>query len=111
MRPMTERELRRLKRVDLLELLIAETKENEQLRSELKKAREQLQNRQLTIEKAGSIAEASLRLSGIFTAAQQAADMYLLNIKNMAAQQGGGTSGEKNSSEAAGNRKTDSRAT
>lgn len=40
----------------------------------------QLENRQLTLGESGSIAEASLRLNGVFEAAQKAADQYLENI-------------------------------
>lgn len=78
---MTERELRRLRRVDLLEMMIALSKENEQLRAELEMTKQRLEQRRIAIEQSGSIAEAALRLNGIFEAAQTAADQYLENLR------------------------------
>lgn len=78
---MTERELRRLSRADLLEMMIKLSNENKQLREELEMTKERLQQRRITIEESGSIAEAALRLSGIFEAAQMAADRYLENLR------------------------------
>ena len=80
---MTERELRRLSRADLLELLLAQRRENEQLRCILDQTQAQLADRTIKIENAGSIAEASLQLNGIFTAAQDSCQQYLDNIKLM----------------------------
>ena len=74
--------LKKLKRQDLLEMLIQEEKKIDQLEKELAEAREQLKNRQILIEESGTLAEAALKLNGIFEAAQAAADQYLENIKN-----------------------------
>lgn len=84
---MTDQELKKLNRTDLLELLISKSKENEQLRTQLTQAEQQLQSRIVTVEKAGSIAEAAMQLSGVFQAAQEAAAMYLENIQTLSAQQ------------------------
>lgn len=78
---MTDKELKRLKRVDLLELLIAQSRENDRLRSELEDARSKLEAKELAMEQAGSIAEAALRLNKVFEAAQAAADQYILSVK------------------------------
>ena len=80
---MTDNELRKLKRTDLLELLLAQEKENEDLRRQLQEAQDRLEERKLALEEAGSIAEASLRLSGVFEAAQTAADQYLENVRRL----------------------------
>ena len=56
---MTERELRRLSRTDLLELLLALRRENEQLQCILDQTQAQLADRKIRIDNAGSIAEAS----------------------------------------------------
>lgn len=80
---MTEKELRRLSRADLLELLVAQTKENQALQEQLRQAQEALQQRTIALEQAGSIAEAALRLNGLFDDAQKAADQYLENIRAM----------------------------
>lgn len=85
---MTERELRRLSRADLLELLVAQRRENEQLRCILDQTQAQLADRTVQINNAGSIAEASLQLSGIFNAAQDSCQYYLENIKLLSERQG-----------------------
>ena len=84
---MTERELRRLSRTDLLELLLAQRRENEQLRCILDQTQAQLADRTIQIDKAGSIAEASLQLSGIFNAAQDSCKYYMDNIKLLSERQ------------------------
>jgi hypothetical protein len=57
---LTERELRKLSRTDLLELLLAQRRENEELRCILDQTQAQLADRTIKIDQAGSIAEASL---------------------------------------------------
>ncbi len=81
---MTNQELKKLSRADLLELLLEERRENERLRVVLKKACEKLADKNLQIDNAGSIAEASLRLNGVFQAAEAAAAQYLDNVKRLA---------------------------
>lgn len=83
---MTDEELRKLKRADLLELLVAQGKENEALQEKLRQAEAALWDRQIQLDEAGNIAEAALRLSGVFQAAQQASDQYLENIRKMHAE-------------------------
>ena len=84
---MTERELRRLSRSDLLELFLAQRRENEQLRCLLDQAEARLADRTIQIDKAGSLAEASLQLSGIFNAAQDSCQYYLDNIRQLSERQ------------------------
>ena len=78
---MTNRELRRLSRRELLELLIEQGKKVNDLQARLDEATEKLASRQIQLEQAGSIAEAALRLNHIFEDAQAAADQYLENIR------------------------------
>ncbi len=80
---MTERELRKMSRTELLELLLNERRENEVLREKLKKALTALSDRQIALTEAGSIAEAALRINGVFEAAQAAADQYLENVRRL----------------------------
>lgn len=95
---MTDKELRKLTRAELLEMLIAQTKENEQLRQRLEEANARLESRAITLRESGSIAEAALRLSGVFQAADEAAAQYLDNIRALEAwlrrECGGRTGGE-----------------
>lgn len=78
---MTEKELRRLRRADLLELLLEQSRENERLRRELEEARAKLEDRTIRVENSGTMAEAAIALSGVFEAAQSACDLYLENIR------------------------------
>ena len=80
---MTEKDLQKLTRQDLLELLLASEKENEELRKEVQTLRENAEDKQLMLDKVGSIAEASLLVNGVFTSAQAAADQYVLNVKRI----------------------------
>ena len=84
---MTDQELKKLHRSDLLELLIAQEKENEQLRSQILQLKQRLEDRTIALEQAGSIAEASLQINGVFRAAQDAAAQYLDNIQRLSGQQ------------------------
>ena len=78
---MTDRELRRLSRSELLEMLIAQTAENDQLKTRLAQAEAQLRDRRIAIDKAGSIAEAALQLNHVFEAADRAAQQYLERMR------------------------------
>ena len=53
---MTDKELKRLSRGELLEMLIQQSKELERLRKQLDAAESALQNREIAITNAGSIA-------------------------------------------------------
>lgn len=81
---MTDKELRRLNRRELLEMLIAETEENTRLRSELEQTRAKLADRRILLAESGSMAEAALRLNGVLEAADKAALQYLENVRRMA---------------------------
>lgn len=80
---MTEKELRKLSRAELLELLLIQAKEAEQLRKRLERAEEKLADRQLQVLEAGNLAQAALAINGVMEAAQAAADQYLANIARM----------------------------
>jgi hypothetical protein len=80
---MTDKDLKRLRRDELLEMLIAQSKRTEQLERELDEARAALQSRDIFLEETGSIAEAALRINGVFEAAQAAAQQYLDNIRRI----------------------------
>lgn len=60
---MTDKELRRLSRAELLEMLLAQTEENERLRKRLVEVERSLDDRRIEASRAGSLAEASLRLN------------------------------------------------
>ena len=78
---MTSKELKRLRRSDLMEILLELSKENKELREKLQEAETKLQERQVLIEESGSLAEASLKLNRIFEDAQAACDQYEENVR------------------------------
>ena len=84
---MTDKELRRLSRSDLLELLISQTEENQALKTRVAQLEDQLNDRRIAVAEAGSIAEASLKLNGVFAAAEEAARQYLENIQRIQQEQ------------------------
>ena len=77
-----DKDLRKLTRKQLLELLLLQTERADELEKKLKTTEEQLHNRQMTELQAGNIAEAAIRLNSVFETAQAAADQYLENIIN-----------------------------
>lgn len=77
---MTDKEFRRLSRAELIEIIYQLKKNEETLKNENAALRRQVADRRLKISNAGSIAEATVALSGIFAIAQQTADMYVQNV-------------------------------
>lgn len=82
---MTPKELKRLSRSDLLEMLLDLSIENEKLRKENESLNAQLNDRTISIENCGSLAEAALQLNGIFQAAENACIQYTENIMSRSA--------------------------
>lgn len=80
---MTDKELKKLRRVELLELLLDQAIEMERLQKQLEQAQEALACRQLQMKEAGSMADAALRLNDIFSSADRAAQDYLDSIRAM----------------------------
>lgn len=80
---MTEKELKHLSRSELLEMLISQGKKVDRLKANIDSLNAKLEERELKIERAGSIAEAALNVNGIYEAAQSAADQYLSNVKRL----------------------------
>ena len=81
---MTEKELKKLNRYQLLEMLVIQTERADELQRKLDAAQEKLDSRDVQMTVIGSIAEASLQLGGVFEAAQNAADIYLKAVKERA---------------------------
>ena len=98
---MTDEELHHLNRKALLETMIEQAKEMDRLREQADELREQrnkleheleethraLKNRNIMLDEAGSIAEAALRLNGIFEVAQAASQQYIENIRQLSERQ------------------------
>lgn len=89
--------MKRLKREELLEMLIEQSEEAESLMAQNAKLKERvteletevtrlgglLNERSVKKDEAGSLAEAALALSGIFAAADEAASIYLDNVRQL----------------------------
>ena len=73
--------LKKLSQVELLEMLLDVSGENETLRAENEMLRQELEEKRIRLKESGSIAEAALKLNDVFAAAQAAADQYLLSVK------------------------------
>lgn len=84
---MTDKELSKLRRTELLEMLIAQGKENVALQEQLKQAQEAQQGRELLIAEAGTMADAAFKLNDVIGSAQKAVDLYVENVKRLMAQQ------------------------
>ena len=96
---MTEKELLKLKRSEMLEIMLAQSQEIDSLRRQLDEANAKLADREIRLSESGSIAEASLRLTNIFEEAQKAVDLYVDNIKRLTTAGGTGSSREVGSNE------------
>ena len=78
---LTKKEMKKLRRDELLEMLIEQTKQKDELQQKLAETEEKLQNREIAIQEAGTLADAALQLNAIFEAADSAASQYLENVR------------------------------
>lgn len=84
---MTDKELKRLNRTELLQLLMNQVRETEQLQAKVQELTEQIQKHEITCQNAGTLAEAALALNGVFQAADEAAQKYVQEMADRAAKQ------------------------
>ena len=82
---MTEKELKKLNRYQLLEMLIMQTERADALQQQLDALQTLANAKDIQMSNLGSIADASLQVSGVFEAAQAAADLYLDAARKQAA--------------------------
>ena len=78
-----DKNLKRLNREALLEMLLEQSKEVERLKKQNQILTEQLKERQIILESAGSIAEAAMELNHIFEIAQKTADQYVESVQKL----------------------------
>ncbi len=81
---MSDKSLSKYSRTELLDLLYNQQKKIEELEAENEDLKKKLEDKKIRIDGVGSIAEASLALTDIFKQAQEAADLYLENVKSVA---------------------------
>lgn len=77
---MAQKELRRMNRVELIEIIYALEQNEEELKQENQELRKKLEERKVVVENAGFIAEAVAGLNHIFDTAQRTADDYLASV-------------------------------
>ena len=77
-----EVDLSKLKKKELLEIMLRQGEEIDSLRKQVAELEAKLEDYNFKIYKAGSIAEASLAVTDIFKEAEKAAKIYLENIRS-----------------------------
>ena len=80
---MISKELKKLNRRELVDVIYQLKKNEEQLQEKIASLEAELQDRRIHLSVAGSIAEAATDITGIFSVAQSAADLYLREIAYM----------------------------
>ena len=84
---MTQYEMKKISRKELLQLAAEESAQIRILQEHLEIAENELHKREININEAGSIAEASMKLSNVFEAAQEACRLYTDNIQRLSERQ------------------------
>lgn len=82
---MTDKEVKRLSRSQLIDIIYQLQMREEELVEENKRLNYELNSRQIRMEKVGNIAEAVLELNDVFVSAQNAAEQYLVEIQRIRA--------------------------
>lgn len=80
---MNKNNYKNISKKELLEIMILQSERIEELEKELAIKEKKLNKKEIVIKEAGSIAEATVKLSEIFEHAQQVADDYVFNVKKM----------------------------
>ena len=83
---MINKELRKLNRRELIDIIYQMKKNEQQMQEQITALQTELEEKRLRLSQAGSIAEAALSVSNVFSAAQEAADLYLREIACMKAE-------------------------
>ena len=76
-----ENDLRSMSQTEVLTMLRDQEVEINELKEENARLRQQLEDKRIGLQECGSIAQAALKLNGVFEAAQAAADQYLESVK------------------------------
>lgn len=84
---MNSKELKRMTRTELLQVLLLLVEENDRLKLELQQVTDQLNSKSQKYDHADSLAKAALHISGLFEDAEFAAQQYLQNIQELSVRQ------------------------
>lgn len=77
---MADKELRKLKRSELVDIIYQMKKNEQKLQEENAELKRRLGDREIKMENVGSLAEAALALSDVFKAADEAVALYVEEI-------------------------------
>ena len=80
---MLDKELKKLSRRELVDIIYQMKKNEEQLLEQIAALEENLHDKRIRIAEAGSIAEAAAEITNVFSVAQTTADLYLQEIACM----------------------------
>jgi cell division septum initiation protein DivIVA len=80
---MVSKELRKLNRRELIDIIYQMKKNEQQMQEQIAALQAELEEKRLRLSQAGSIAEAALAVTNVFSAAQEAANLYLQEISSM----------------------------
>ena len=83
---MTDKELKHLGRAELIDITYEQQKRLEASENTIRELQAKLEDKELRLSDAGSIAEAALKVNGVFEAAQAAAEQYLASIRMLEAE-------------------------
>ncbi len=78
---MNSKEMKKLRRADLLRIIVRQQEKIEQLEDENQKLQSRLEERILVCEETGNLAMAAMEINRIFEQVQLAADQYLESVK------------------------------
>lgn len=80
---MITKELKRLSRRELVDIIYQLKKNEQELQEEIETLRNELEEKRIHISNAGSIADAAMSVTQVFSSAQMTADIYLQEISRM----------------------------
>ena len=85
---MISKDIKTLSRKELVDIIYQLKKNEEQLQGKIAELEEALQDKRMRLSVAGSIAEAAMTVTNVFSTAQVTADLYLQEIACMKAEAG-----------------------
>lgn len=80
---MISKELKRLSRRELVDIIYQLKKNEQEMQEEIESLKTELQDKRIRISTAGSIADAAISVTNLFSTAQMTADLYLREISCM----------------------------
>ena len=80
---MISKELKRLSRRELVDIIYQLKKNEQEMQEEIESLKNELEDKRIRISTAGSIADAAMSVTNVFSTAQMTADLYLREISYM----------------------------